>query len=194
MFFYRADKTDLFQKDYTLVKAAVPILQEYLLSETLYWMIPFQGKQISLTPGQLLLATKRLPIETGVANEKEAVLQTINDLQRIRQHWLSAWQRKAKREWSERTHRLAATLSESSQVLSPVTLNQVAFERCLITLLTQDVQEDLTSAELNLLQGLDQLLKAKSEAGIFVWADELKGEFPESDFWFLYRQPASEKK
>ncbi len=194
MFFYQADKTDLFQKDYTLVKAAVPVLQEYLLSEALYWMIPFQGKQISLTPGQLLLAAKRLPVEANDTGEKEAVLQTVKDWQHVRQQWLSAWQRKAKREWDERTHRLAVTLSESEPSLSPVTLNQVVCERCLIALLTHDVHNDLSLAETTLLQRQDQLLRAKSKAGAFTWADQLKDEFPEADFWFLYRQPVTGKK
>ncbi|MCE1254255.1 MAG: hypothetical protein LWX83_11995 [Anaerolineae bacterium] len=194
MFFNQAGTTDLFQKDYTLVTTAVFTLQEYLLSETLYWMVPFQGRQISLTPGQLLLASKRLPLEALKPEDKEKSQKAINSWTSIRRQWLSAWHSKAEKEWNERIHRLSAALAESETLLSPVSLKQMAGERALIELLSQDLKDKLSAGEVSLVRALDDLFRVKSRAGEFIWAEGLKAEFTEADFWFLYRQSASGKK
>ncbi len=183
-----------FASDWAYVEAAVPDLKEYLLSDQLYWQLPFKADPLhginitTLTPGNLLLALKRLQaldLDVSSQNRLDAHLEQVGQ---VREQWKSAWSRKAAQELSARLNQWQNFLQDyfenpkrhASEYRSAVR------NRAIIDLLTPDMV-DLPDSFGVALQSFDQRLKrAISENGRFVWEAQLEKVFPPRDFWYLY--------
>ena len=171
--------------------AAAKELKTYLLSETLYWMITLPGEQASLTPGQLLLATKRLEYAGLPVDKSNQLVQALAQWQAVRQQWLSAWRRKAEKELEERFKRFELNLAEWQEMAGrqDATIYNLLRERALIEVLVQDLQADMHE---NILAGLkrdDEWLASLTTDAPFIWEPQIAEAFPETTFWFLYRAP-----
>jgi hypothetical protein len=114
-------------------------------------------------------------------------------LQEIRQQWQVAWGQKAAREFTARL-RLWRDFLEEYRKQPKANLDRYAYEvnrRVTLQLLSSDA-EGTPDEELELLNGLDELLRAVFIPGQFVWDDELKASFPENPYWYLYGMPKEE--
>jgi hypothetical protein len=57
----------------------------------------------------------------------------------------------------------------------------------MLQLLTQDTVQ-VPQVEVELLEGLDKMLKSILVPGKFIWDDTLTLGFPQKTFWYLYGQ------
>ena len=60
--------------------------------------------------------------------------------------------------------------------------------RVMLALLTPCMDEP-DPAYLDLLAGLDAMLKVTIAPGYFIWGEELVEGFPEETYWYLWRKP-----
>jgi hypothetical protein len=160
------------QQDRWYVEEALPQLQKYLLGDELYWALG--GNLPRLTPGNLLLALKRLE-----AVDPHLAWTLRGKLDSIQTQWRSAWQKKAARETESRLRLWSQFLSEQARDEGPHRAHYAASvrERVILQLLKCSAPQ---------LAELDGLLRAHFQPGEFVWQPLYQGVFPENEFWFLY--------
>jgi hypothetical protein len=166
------------EEDLRFLKEAVPQLQEYLLSNELYW--PLSGSLPRLTPGALLLTLARLGVHAPLETQKlEAQVET------IRTKWRSAWDKKVAREIANRLRLWSQFLSD--YVKAPdQNLDSYRTEargRAILQLLLVELQD---APEKSTLANLDGILKSRLVPGEFIWEPDLQAVFPRTSFWFLY--------
>lgn len=165
-------------RDFFFLTEALPELQEYLLSNQLYW--PLSASQPRLTPGAVLLALTRLQVK--LPSDAQTLQQ---QMESMRVKWRAAWEKKVAREISNRLLLWSNFLSEyqnapeqgADAYLSEVR-GRVILQ--LLTLETSDFPEKTTLAE------LDSALKPSLRPCEFLWDGSLQAVFPKADYWFLY--------
>ncbi|GAB4492043.1 MAG: hypothetical protein Fur0016_25670 [Anaerolineales bacterium] len=159
-------------QDRWYVEEALQQLQEYLLGEELYWAL---GRNLPrLTPGNLLLALKRLE-----AVDPHSAWTLREKLDAIQARWRSAWEKKIARETESRLRLWSQFLTEQAHDESPSRAHYAASvrERVILQLLKCSAPQ---------LAELDALLRARFQPGGFVWDAMYQSVFPKSEFWFLY--------
>ena len=160
-------------EDRRYLETALPELQTYLLSDTLFY--PLTHPLPRLTVGGLLLAQRRLH-----AYEDASPLDFRLDT--LRTKWRAAWEKKAAQELKTRLtlwHNYLDDCREEEALLENYA-REVRW-RVMLALLAAELPAD--SSELN---ALDQRLRAKFRTGGFIWDEALRSEFSQDDFWFLY--------
>lgn len=158
--------------DQKLIEEALPQLQEYLLGDELYGSLG--GNLPRLTPGNLLLALKRLE-----AVDPPSAQTLRGKLEAIQTQWRSAWEKKIARETASRLRLWSQFLSEQTQDEGPHDAHYAASvrERVILQLLQCSAPQ---------LAELDSLLRARFKPGRFAWEAVYQDVFPEGEFWFLY--------
>ena len=171
--------------DLRFLRESAAQLQDYLLSNELYW--PLSGSLPRLTPGSLLLELKRLQT-AGLAPTELPGLR--RQIEAVRLKWRTAWEKKAAREVTNRTRLWSQFLSDFAQYPDKNldSYRSEARGRAILQLLMFD-QPDLP--EKSVIADLDILLKSRAifsanRPGKFLWEPELQPAFPQNDFWFLY--------
>lgn len=166
--------------DLRFLREAVSQLQDYLLSNELYW--PLSGSLPRLTPGALLLEQMRLDA-SGLAPYELPGLN--RQVENIRLKWRAAWEKKAAREVSNRMRLWSQFLADFTNAPEKnlESYRTEARGRAILQILLAE-QPDLP--EKAALPEMDGLLKSKLKPGDFLWEPELEPAFPKSDFWFLY--------
>ena len=167
--------------DLRFVKEAVPQLQEYLLSNELYW--PLSGSLPRLTPGSLLLTLARLRVADSKVEFEVQKLETQVDAIRVR--WRTAWEKKVTREAANRMRLWSQFLSDYLQAPDQ-NLESYATEargRAILHLLLTELPD---ASEGSALAELDGILRSHLTPGEFIWEPELQPIFPKNEFWFLY--------
>jgi len=165
-------------QDLQFVKESLPQLQDYLLSNELYW--PLSGSLPRLTLGALWLTLKRmevfLPAEAQKAQPR---------VETIHVKWRNAWEKKAARETANRLRLWSQFLSDyvhaSEQNASSYPTEVRG--RVILELLQHDLPDLPEKAA---LAEADAVLKAHLLPGEFLWEADLQIVFPKPDFWFLY--------
>jgi hypothetical protein len=153
--------------------SAIPQLKDYLLSKEIFWNV---GSDPQLTLGNLLLAEVKIKAAGG-----GFTLQ--NEIAAIKKEWHSAWQQKAKREFSSRLRQWTQYLAELSAHPSRFAA-QYKVEvrvRTLLELLADEAPELY-----NQLTALDSKLKTLTMSGDFIWGSELEAAFLKGKYWFLW--------
>lgn len=166
------------EQDLRFLKQAAPQLQEYLLSNELYW--PLSGSLPRLTPGSLLLALARLRVNApGKAQRLEAQVET------TRAKWRTTWEKKAAREVANRIRLWSQFLSDyiNAPEQNLDSFPTEARGRAILQLLLDELPD---APEKTILAELDGRLKSRLTPGEFLWEPDLQPVFPKSDFWFLY--------
>jgi hypothetical protein len=169
--------------DQLFYEAGISELQDYLLSENLYWRLsyPKAGELPMLTIGGLLLARRRLQ------NAPHADLDALDfNLHTLRSKWRAAWERKVRHEIRARTelwHNFLADYRHAPEQHADAYPQEVRW-RVIIHLLLQEI-EDLP-AETEVLTELDRILRLSFIPGQFVWEPELASSFERDPFWYLY--------
>jgi hypothetical protein len=178
--------------DLAYIKAGLELLEPYLLSQSIYWPIqmkPPVGEPPfpSLTLGGLLLARLKLEgvlIPGDLSGEVERIKA---EMGRIYLGWRVAWEQKASREFQARL-KLWRDFLEDYRANPAGQSDRYAYEvsRRVMLELLQPYAVQVSSAEFDLLKGLDNLLKEILIAGDFIWDKLQAPAFPIKTYWYLY--------
>jgi hypothetical protein len=174
-------------KDWAYFRAAIPDVQDYLLSPELYWQLSGAGGLLQLTIGNLLLSQKRLNSFTWPDVQRLELVKISGKLQQVRERWRANWMKKASLEFSNRLKRWGSYLSQRTRNQpgdSPAYAQQVRL-RAILVLLYGEIQSPM-KGEMEQLAALDQLLRKLAKPGPFVWESEISAGFDQDKYWFLY--------
>jgi hypothetical protein len=181
--------------DLRYLRAGVDVLDEYLLSNEIYWPVgvtPPAGEPAypQLTLGGLLLAKARLEAlagTTALSNEQQVGLAKLEErMETSRTRWRVAWEGKAAKEFGARLN-LWRNFLEEYREKSDHNAGSYPYEvsrRVQLHLL--GLEGPLTPAQVELLTGLDRLLEAVFLPGEFAWDPALARGFPKETYWYLY--------
>jgi len=169
------------EKDRAFLEAGIPELQDYLLSDELYWPITARGYDLPrLTIGGLLLAQERLDVQG------ERIDMLLTQLEAVRSKWQVAWETKAGREFKSRLNLWGNYLTDYRQNpegYADSYPHEVIY-RVILELLRNELPADLPEREA--LYSLDTALRSSLIPGTFIWEPELQPGFPRDVYWFLY--------
>lgn len=172
------------------LEAALALLEEYLLSPEVYWSLraapPEGGSSYpSLTLGNVILALRRL---RGMLGNEEFATHALSDrIHTLRTKWQVAWEQKAVHEFQARLT-LWRDFLEDFRRFPEENKDRYKYEvqrRVLLELLEEEAGT-LPDTFLELLQGLDQVLRYHLVRGSFIWEVKLESAFPDERFWYLY--------
>lgn len=172
--------------DLSFLRASLDELESYLLSKELFWSVstPVGVHAFpKLTLGNLLLAIRELKAQSSPDSRDESA-QIIQNVEKIRNKWTTAWQNKAEREFSSRLRQWRQYLNDlnnNQETHSPYYPNEVRV-RVLLELLGEAASTDEQQA----LSQLDMIFRQRLTPARFIWDPELQSEFPPQEFWFLY--------
>ena len=178
--------------DLRYMQAAVNQLEEYLLSEILYWPIGVQSPAGApsfpkLTLGGLLLARKRASVLHKSVAERNQFEQFDTDINRMHAKWTVNWEKKAAREFQARLT-LWRNFIEEYRVDPDSQYDRYAYEvgrRVQLELLEHE-SNSISAAAFDLLKNLDLIIQTSLEPGNFIWENKLKPGFPADPYWYLY--------
>lgn len=161
-------------QDQRFLEIAIPELKDYLLSDVLFW--PLGAQLPRLTIGGLLLAQRRLQAQNlGVHLHPKIAT--------IREKWRAAWKKKAAKELNARLDLWRNYLNDyrSDPENHAENYRHEVCWRVMLELLLTDI-----SANLIELTTYDELLNKKLVPDKFIWNENLKSQFSQDQFWFLY--------
>jgi hypothetical protein len=178
--------------DLTYLREGLALLKDYLLSSDLYWTVhasPPAGSPPfpSLTPGGLVLAHQRLAGRTLGGKNAAEFSKLDEEFKILRDHWRTAWERKAGHDLRARLTQWRNFLEDYRQD-SANNADRFAYEvrlRVMIDLLAVEAPGEQSQTEEALL-ALDGILKASLFSGKFIWEKDLEQAFPIKRFWYLY--------
>ena len=180
--------------DLRYLKAGIEQLENYLLSGEIYRPIgisasPRETPYPQLTLGGLLLARQRLRATAQSPAQQVELAHLEDEMDTTRQKWLTAWGRKAEAEFRARLRLWRNFIAEYRQEPA-INEDRYAYEvsrRVMLQLLSRETHA-LPTAELELLNSLDKVLRAVLLPGDFVWDAVLVSSFPKAIYWYLYGQ------
>jgi hypothetical protein len=153
------------QNDIEYLEAGVPELENYLLSNELYY--PIGARLPQLTLGGILLSLTRAGLKAESFRAR---------VESVRSKWLSAWEKKSIREIKARHKLWADYLAEyRDDPRSGARLySQNVRYRVMLSLLGQTAHET------------DPLVKSVFREGNFIWDENCAQNFSRETFWYLY--------
>ena len=153
------------QKDLQYLIAGVPQLQDYLLSEQLYYPLSLALPQLTL--GGILLSLARMGTQAAEFKTQVEVVHS---------KWRSAWEAKSIREVEARSRLWFDYLSEYREdpKAGGRLYSQNVRYRAMMGLLGK-IEDDS-----------DAFVKSVFKEGGFVWEEECAPNFPRETFWYLY--------
>jgi len=178
--------------DLRYLRNGIDLLESYLLSPDIYRPIGVNAPKgdtpyPQLTLGWLLLARQRANVTAITSPEKNEFARLDHELQSIRSRWRSAWKNKAAAEFSARLKLWIDFLQEYRN--SPGSnYDRYSYEvtrRVMLQMLGIEV-DTIPPSEQELLEGLDNLLRAMIIPNEFIWDANLKPCFQRKYFWYLY--------
>jgi hypothetical protein len=180
------------ESDIAFVIACAQDLEEFVLSSVPYWPINARPpKGVSsfprLTLGGLSLARKRILARAGLGYGDPALFEAEREISRVRQSWLSNWERKAGSELPSRLAQWESYLREyreDPRLRSSEYAHNVQW-RVMVHLLLPESGKG-AAANLPSLNSLDGILRSSLVGGDFCWEADLEKGFPKDEFWYLY--------
>ena len=154
-------------------------LDQYLNSWTLMWRL--SGLRIPLSPGNLLFALKRFPVDTDpkISEISSGISQLIAGRRQ-------AWWRKIEQEIPMRVNQWKATVEELQENGSfDRTFSYAVRARVVAALLIDQLDTNVTRYTRS-LEIFDELLKNLTKQGEFLWESDLLQVFPQAQFPYLY--------
>ncbi len=182
-----------FDNDWAFLRAALPELQDYILSNDVYRPLsqaahaPGSIQVPQLTIGSLQLSQARLAAHYAAGQPPELV-EMIERIGVTRSAWRVNWAKKAGREYSSRLHLWDQYLRElrgDPRAHAAFYPNEVR-HRAILRLLVPEMLGEIPQQEVEQLNQLDSILKGLIQTGPFLWEPELESAFPYDGFWFLY--------
>lgn len=183
----------MLEMDYAFLRASVPQLENYLLSDVLYYPITSEGgRQLSgdttrLTLGNLLLSVRRLEVVTIPDTHKTDAAEHLGQVEHLHARWQANWKKKVSAEIPNRL-RLWKNYLDDWQENSSSAAGEYRYNvrlRVILELLFVETDE-LFVQEKVLIHALDSRLKAKGTTGPFIWDQQYQSAFPMDPFWYLY--------
>lgn len=183
----------ILENDLAFVRASVPELENYLLSDVLYYPITAErGRQLSgdttqLTTGNLLLSIARLGAVNLPVDQRLQLDTLLHEIDRVMDQWRAHWKQKVEQEIPNRLRLWKNYIGEwnnSHQVNAGDYRYNVRL-RVILELLMAET-DGLLVHEKDQLRRLDMRLKSKGILGEFVWDEAFASAFPPDPFWYLY--------
>jgi hypothetical protein len=169
------------EKDRAYLEAGIPELEDYLLSDELFWPITARGYDLPrLTIGGVLLAVARLQAR---GTETESL---VAQLEAVRSKWRVAWETKAGRGIKARMRlwgNYLADYRQNPEGHADVYPHEVRY-RVMLHLLLAELPA--SPPEQKELTQLDSLLRVNLVSGDFIWEADLQPGFPREVYWYLY--------
>ena len=187
--FTRMKKT--FDYDLRYIQASLDVLEEYLLSDEVFWPLgarPPKGmpEYPQLTLGALLLANERLAAYQVTSPQEVERLKIQTEIERVCTKWRVAWEKKAAHSFGMRL-RMWSDFIYDYQTSPHENADRYTYEtrlRAMLGLLLPEGKKQ--QVEIDLLGTLDTYLRAVLVPGAFIWEDELQNGFPADTYWYLY--------
>ncbi len=178
--------------DLGYIEASIEELKSYILSDKLFWSLsgypsPTAQPFPKLTLGGLLLALARSRSRADSLEDTGHVEMLARKIEIFSTKWRVAWEGKAAREYHSRLRQWGNFLNElqhDPQEHAVYYRYEVRL-RVIVELLRSQIG-DIQDQELDYLDKLDRRLRAQFVPGDFIWDAELRGGFPETEFWFLW--------
>jgi len=182
----------MIETDLSFLKEGVIGMDQYLLSNEIYWPIEYHTPSGNLpsqrlTLGVLLLTQCKLNAYTLTSSQQAELNRLSAQLLSTRRKWFVAWTKKALREFQARLNLWRDFLNDYRTDPSG-NIDRYPYEvqrRVMLQLLAGELDQ-IPPNEQELLSGLDKLLLAVFKPGEFIWEAVLEIEFPKSKFWYLY--------
>ena len=178
--------------DLRYIQAGLSVLENFLMSGDVYWPIGASAPAghppyPQLTLGGVLLALARAQARVSDPEERARLADMQEKLDDIRSRWRVAWGKKAGKEFGARLNLWRNFLEDyrNDRENNSDRYNYEVRRRVQLQLLAPDV-EDVSEAQMELLNGLDRLLQAMLAPSEFIWEEALKPSFPQDPFWYLY--------
>jgi len=178
--------------DLRYINAGREILEEYLLSDEVFWPLgvkPPEGEPDypQLTLDWMILAWTRLAARSTSGGQKNQVEQVISELELNRSKWRVAWEKKAYHCYQVREGMWRDYIQEY-QDNPQENADRYSYEvrlRVMLGLLKSEFRQE-NAGEVDLLFSLDRFLKSALMPGGFIWDPEIQAGFPPNNYWFLY--------
>lgn len=181
-----------FEYDFRYLEAGTQSLEKYLLAADIYWPLGVKAPDGEppyplLTLGSMLVSHARLRALPLDPAQGASFRKLENEMYALQTRWSVAWEKKAAREFSARL-RLWRDYLEDVRAQPENHVDRYAYEvgRRVMLALLREQAVDIPQAEIDLLGGLDGLLKAVFIPGDFIWGEEYAGSFPRQAYWYLY--------
>jgi hypothetical protein len=168
-------------QDRAYLETGIPELNDYLLSDELYWPVSARGFNLPrLTIGGLLLAKTRLEAQG------ERIELLASQLDAVRSKWQVAWETKAGQEFRSRFRLWGNYLLDYLQTPESHAdaYSHEVRNRAILELLRPELPADLP--ERAALASSDGALRSRLLPGDFIWEPEVQTGFPRDEYWFLY--------
>ncbi len=167
------------EEDRRFVTLSAGELEEYLSSEVLLWRV--KSIDLPLTPGNLLLAIKRLSV---IEDKKLGLI--IDQILQLIDTRRTAWEKKVSKELPMRLNQWCNQVEEIQRYgsLDSSYVYQVRTRVILKLLLEEKRYPDEHTK--HTLEGADGNLYQITESGEFVWDESLNDQFPEASYPFLF--------
>lgn len=180
------------QHQLDFIHGCIDQLEDYLLSDQLYWQVSLRSASGSppypqLTLGNLLLFQHQAAAWSEDAESARRLSQYSSEIDVIRTRWISHWRKKASSEVQARIKLWRDYLQEYRKDPEG-NFDRYEYEvtrRAMLEWLLHEAGPP-ESAEQKLLSSLDQILKNLLVKGEFIWDVEMRSEFPKEVFWYLY--------
>lgn len=176
-----------------VLEAALEELENYLLSQEVFWPVGGKRGLPSLTLGGLELSRRALVALKGELDSEGArrSVELEKQIQMSRRKWRVAWERKAAAELKVRLNQWRAYLSDLEERSGEAQqYSQEARTRAMATYLVEAAGQDAEVRGLvATLEGLDARLRKSFRPGPFIWEQPLEALYPPEPYWFLYGLP-----
>ena len=181
------------------IQAGIDQLENYLLSDLIYWPVGVtaasgQPAYPSLTLGTLLLFIQQAEGLAVSPQQRTELSKLKSELDAIRTHWQAHWGRKAASEFRARI-KLWRDFLEEYRRDPEGNYDRYGYEvtrRVMLHWLKQ-AAANLPSSETHMLDSLDRLLQAMITGSEFIWDETLKPVFPKGTYWYLYGRLPKER-
>jgi hypothetical protein len=178
--------------DLGYLETAVDLLENYLLANEIYWKLnanspPGEPGYPALTLGGLLLAEARIQNRDLTSRQNQRKSRLIDQLNRIKMKWRTAWGNKAKEEFRSRLNLWGNYLEEFRQDPKG-NFDRFGYEvsrRVMLQLLAREAS-NIPIEQQQMLAGLDRILAGLMVPGDFIWEDQLAAGFPPDSYPYLY--------
>lgn len=174
------------EKLYNFVQQGVAELEEYLLSDILYWPLDAPGGDQRFTLGGMLLGIMQIQAMEDIPGRTKDIFTLRVSIDRVKGKFRAAWEKKARQETTARIRLWKTFLEEYRQnpeEMAAYYPREVKW-RVLAHLLGKEIpfQREQTA----LLSELDIMVQSNWLPGDFIWEPYLVPAMPAPEYWFLY--------
>lgn len=185
------------RQDLALLQASAGELQDYLLSDRVFWQLHTPQLLPGVSLGALLLVRRRLEARSGLlGREAEAAARRgLAEVEAGLARWRVAAERKAERELPARLNLWSRFLDEWAADGPPGPGEYAAqvTQRVIAELLLGRYPHLAGLPAAAGLPALDSRLRGRLGPGGFAWPADLQSAFPAGPFWPLYGAPRPAK-